>query len=60
LPLSIEQEREAIALWAELLLDVARKRPTCASGGVLDGASDRASGSVVSFAAKTGKARKAA
>jgi hypothetical protein len=59
-PLSIEQEREAIALLAELLLDVARKRPTCASGGVLDGASDRASGSVVSFAAKTGKARKAA
>ena len=59
-PLSRQQEREAVALLAELLLDVARKRPPGAFSGVFDGASDRASGSVVSFAEKAGKARKAA
>jgi hypothetical protein len=59
-PLSVEQEREAVALLAELLLDAARKRRDGVSGGVLGGASDRASGSVASFAEKAGKARKAA
>lgn len=59
-PLSPEQEREAVVLLAELLLDVARKRRGGASGGVLDGASDRASGSVVSFVERAGEARKAA
>jgi hypothetical protein len=59
-PLSPEQEREAVALLSELLLDVARKCPARAFSGVVGGASDRASGSVVSFAEKAGKARKAA
>lgn len=59
-PLSTQQEREAVALLAELLLDVARKRPAGAFNDVLDSASDRASGSVVSPAEKAGKARKAA
>jgi len=59
-PLSPQQEREAVTLLAELLLDVARRRPARAFSGVLDGASDRASGSVVSFAEKAGRARKAA
>lgn len=59
-PLSTHQEGEAVALLAELLLDVARKRSAGAFSGVLDGASDRASGSAVSFTEKAGKASKAA
>ena len=59
-PLSTQQEGEAVALLAEVLLDIARKRRGGAFGGVLDGASDRASGSVVSFGEMAGKARKAA
>jgi hypothetical protein len=59
-PLSSQQECEAVVLLAELLLGVARKRPARAFSGVLDGASGRASGSVVSFAEKAQRARKTA
>lgn len=59
-PLSAEQEGEAVALFAELLLDVAQKRPA----GVFGSASVSASGgdcrSVVPFPENPGKARKAA
>jgi hypothetical protein len=57
--LSVEQRREAVALLADLLLDAARKR-----AGVSDGASagviDGASGIVVPFPDRRGKARRCA
>jgi hypothetical protein len=41
------QYEEAVSLLAELLLEVAAKRWAGRSGGVIDGASDGAIGSVV-------------
>jgi hypothetical protein len=58
--LSAEQERDAVAVLAELLLDVARKRRGGGSGSGLDGGSGGAIGGVVSLPARAGKARKAA
>lgn len=54
------QEREAVALLAELLLDAAAKRRGVRSGGVIDGVSGGVIGSVVPFPEKRGKAREAA
>ena len=47
--MSAAQYDEAVSLLAELLLDVAAKRWAGRSGGVIDGASDGAIGSVVPF-----------
>lgn len=43
-PLSVEQERDAVAVLAEVLLDVARKRRASVSGGDLAGGSGGAIG----------------
>jgi hypothetical protein len=59
-PLTPAQEREAVALLAELLLDVTAKRRGLHSVGVLGSASDGAIGSVVRFPEEAGKARDAA
>jgi hypothetical protein len=59
-PLAAGAEREAVALLAELLLDAAAKRRGRRSGGVIDGAFDGATGSVVSMPEQGGKAREAA
>lgn len=53
-----EQKREAVALLAELLLDAASKRAVVSAGG-LGGASTGASGGVVPFPWRAGKARRA-
>lgn len=55
-PLTAAQEREAVALLAELLLDAAAKRRALRTGG----ASDGAIGSVIPFPEKRGKGRAAA
>jgi len=61
-PLSGEQEREAVALLAELLLDAAgaRKRRLVASSGAFGSASGGATGSVIPFPERRGNAREAA
>ncbi len=59
-PLSAEQEREAVTLLAEMLLDVVRNGRGSVSGSAFDGGSDRVIGGVVSAPAGAGKARKAA
>ena len=59
-PLSAEQEREAVSLLAELLLDAAAKRRGLLSGGVIDGASDGAIGGVIPFPENRRKGREAA
>ena len=60
-PLSGEQEREAVALLAELLLDAsARKRRVVASPGAFGGASGGATCSVIPLLEKRGNAREAA
>jgi len=58
--LSPELEREAVALFAELLLDVARKRRGGVLGGAFDGGCGGVIGGVALLPAKAGKARKAA
>ena len=50
-PLSAEQEGEAVALLAELLLDVVRKRRGGACGGGLGGGSGGAIGGAVTLPA---------
>jgi len=57
--LSEEQRREAVALLADLLLDAARRRARV-SAGVSAGVIDGASGSVVPFPERRGKARRCA
>jgi hypothetical protein len=58
--LTDEQEREAVELLAELLLDAAaRKRRGCSPGG-FGGVIGGASGSVVPFPERRGNAREAA
>ncbi|HET8895071.1 MAG TPA: hypothetical protein VFM96_13335 [Gaiellaceae bacterium] len=57
--LSEEQRREAVALLADLLLDAARRRARV-SGSALDGVIGGASGSVVPFPERRGKARRCA
>jgi hypothetical protein len=57
--LSEEQRAEAVALLADLLLDAARKRARV-SGSGSDGVMDGASGSVVPFPDRRGKARRSA
>ncbi len=60
-PLSGEQEREAVALFAELLFDAtARKRRVVASSGAFGSASGGAIGSVIPFPERRGNAREAA
>ena len=59
-PLSAEQEREAVVLLAELLLDVARKRRGGVSGGAFGGGSGSAIGGAIPLPVGRGKARKAA
>ena len=59
-PLGAEQERDAVAVLSELLLDVAHQRQASASGSALDGGSGGALCGVVSLPASAGKARKAA
>lgn len=59
-PLTAAQYDEAVSLLAELLLDVAAKRRAGRSGGVIDGASDGAIGSVIPFPQERGKGREAA
>lgn len=59
-PLRAEQEREAVSLLAELLLDAAARRRGVGSGGVIDGASGGAIGGVIPFPAKRQKGREAA
>jgi hypothetical protein len=57
--LSEEQRREAVALLADLLLDAAKRRARV-SAGASDGVIDGASGSVVRFPERRGKARRCA
>lgn len=59
-PLSTAQYNEAVALLAELLLDVAAKRREGRSVGVIDGASDGGMGSVVPVPQRRRKGREAA
>jgi hypothetical protein len=59
-PLMAAQEREAVALLAELLLDEAAKRRGLHSAGALDSASGGAIDGVVSFPGKRREAREAA
>jgi hypothetical protein len=59
-PLASEHEREAAALLANLLLDVAAKRRGVRSAGVFGGVSGGAIGSVIPFPEKRTKAREAA
>jgi hypothetical protein len=59
-PLGAEQERDAVAVLAELLLGVAVKGRGGVSGGGLDGGSGGAIDGVGSLQARTGKAPKAA
>jgi hypothetical protein len=60
-PLTREQEREAVALLAELLLDAAaRKRRVVAFAGAFGGATGGATGSVSPFPESRGNAREAA
>ena len=60
MPLSAGQYDEAVSLLAELLLDVAAKRREGRSGGVIDGASAGAIGSVIPLRQKREKGREAA
>jgi len=57
--LSDEQRREAVALLADLLLEMARKRAG-GSGGASAGVIDGASGSVAEVPDRRGKARRCA
>lgn len=57
--LSEEQRRETVALLADLLLDAAQKRARV-SDGTSASVSDGASGSVVPFPERRGKARRCA
>jgi hypothetical protein len=59
-PLTPAQEREAVALLAELLLDAAAKRRGLHSAGALDSASGSAMDGVARYPEKPGKAREAA
>lgn len=59
-PLSPEQERDAVALLAELLLDAAGKRRAGVCGGAFGSGSGGATGSVVTFPEKPAKPRRAA
>jgi hypothetical protein len=60
-PLAREQEQEAVALLAELLLDAAtRKRRVVASPGAFGGVSGGAIGSVIPFPERRGNTREAA
>jgi hypothetical protein len=60
-PLTGEQEHEAVALLAELLLDAAaRKRRVVASPGAFGGTSGGATGSVIPLPEGRGNAREAA
>ena len=58
--MSAAQYDEAVSLLAEMLLDVVAKRGTGRSGGVIDGASDGAIGSVIPFPQEREKGREAA
>jgi hypothetical protein len=59
-PLTVAQYDEVVSLLAELLLDVAEKRRAGRSGGVIDGASDGGTGSVMPLPRERGKGREAA
>jgi hypothetical protein len=59
-PLSAAQYDEAVSLLAELLREVAAKRRTGRSGGVIYGVSDGAIGSFVTIPRERGKGREAA
>jgi hypothetical protein len=59
-PLTAPQYEEAVSLLADLLLDVAAKRRARRSGGVIDGASESAIGSVSPLPQERGKGRAAA
>jgi len=59
-PLSAAQYDEAVSLLATMLLDVVAKRRAGRSGGVIDGASDGAIGSVIPFPQEREKGREAA
>lgn len=59
-PLAAVDEREAVALLAELLLEEARKRRGRRSGGALGSASGGATGGVIPFPEKRAEAREAA
>jgi hypothetical protein len=59
-PLSAAQYDEAVALLAELLLDVEAKRREGRSVGVIDSASDGGMGSVIPFPQKRRKGREVA
>lgn len=59
-PLTAAQYEEMVSLLAELLLDVVAKRRAGRSGGVIDGASDGAIGSVIPLTQKRRKGREAA
>jgi hypothetical protein len=60
LRLTQEQEREAVRLLAELLLDAAARKCRGSSPGGFGGVIDGASGSVVPFPERRGNARQAA
>ena len=58
--MSAAQYDEAVSLLATMLLDVVAKRRAGRSGGVIDGASDGAIGSVIPFPQEREKGREAA
>ncbi len=58
--LTQEQEREAVVLLADLLLDAAARKRVVASSGAFGGAFDGATDSVVPFPERRGDAREAA
>ena len=58
--MSTQQEGEAVALFAELLLDAALKREGVRSGSGFTGALDGVSGSVVLPVGERARARRAA
>jgi hypothetical protein len=59
-PLTPAQYDEAVSLLAELLLDMAEKRRAGRSGGVIDGASDGGTGSVIPLPHERKKGHEAA
>ena len=58
--MSAQQEGEAVALFAELLVDAARRREGVVSGGGFDGVLGGASGGVASLPNECVGARRAA
>jgi len=59
-PLTVEQQRQAVDLLADLLLDAAAKRRAVRSSGVIDGACGGAFGGAIPSVEECGNACEAA